>query len=398
MNDEAQNRTMADLAKQLGPNSAIRTMSKLNLATDINKIYSQSAINHLAATFNPEIGSTNEIFRRVSDAINASAVSRFGIDAQNILGAVKMQEAFVANFGLPDLSVYKSITKQLNTPDLVKTLASYHESQSSIVQAMKKMESPWLSAIDQVTSIDAFARLQGIGSLISQNHGFTQDIAKILREDLGDWRDEITWTKHELNSFDERRNKYVNLGFNPSITEFPAPAFHQSLECSGLSIDPPELLDTYGSPIPKADNKQEQEAFERTNNAHAWLHGLESHVRRFIDVHMTKQFGEKWPISNLPNNMYDQWVETKRKDKSDRELPILHYADLTDYERIICRKDNWKIVFSTFFSRPEFVRESFQRLYPIRHDIAHSRLITKDDELFLFTETKKLMNIIILQG
>jgi hypothetical protein len=48
-----------------------------------------------------------------------------------------------------------------------------------------------------------------------------------------------------------------------------------------------------------------------------------------------------------------------------------------------------------FFGRPESVRESFQRLYPIRLDTMHARPITQDDELLLYVETRRLVKILL---
>ena len=75
-------------------------------------------------------------------------------------------------------------------------------------------------------------------------------------------------------------------------------------------------------------------------------------------------------------------------------MPLLAYADFTDYELIICRADNWREVFSQTFKRPESVRESFQRLYPIRICTMHARPITQDDELFLYVELRRLIGVI----
>lgn len=44
-----------------------------------------------------------------------------------------------------------------------------------------------------------------------------------------------------------------------------------------------------------------------------------------------------------------------------------------------------------YFERQESVRESFQRLYPVRNDTMHARPITQDDELLLYVEGKRLM-------
>jgi hypothetical protein len=70
---------------------------------------------------------------------------------------------------------------------------------------------------------------------------------------------------------------------------------------------------------------------------------------------------------------------------------LIAFADFTDYEKIICRRDNWKEVFAPFFDRPESVRESLQRLYPVRLATMHARLITQDDQILLYIETKRLL-------
>lgn len=73
---------------------------------------------------------------------------------------------------------------------------------------------------------------------------------------------------------------------------------------------------------------------------------------------------------------------------------MIAYADFTDYVRVICKRDNWNI-FKPFFDREENVRESFQRLYPVRLDTMHARPITQDDELLLYIETRRLSKVII---
>ena len=71
-------------------------------------------------------------------------------------------------------------------------------------------------------------------------------------------------------------------------------------------------------------------------------------------------------------------------------MPLISYADFSDYEKIICRRDNWRLVFGSFFGRMESVRESLQRRYPIRICTMHARPITNEDELLLYVEVKRL--------
>ena len=153
---------------------------------------------------------------------------------------------------------------------------------------------------------------------------------------------------------------------------------------------------TYGPPIPSGSDSDEEERLARTNQAHDWLQRLESHLRRFIDSEMTKAFGPDWPRHQLPNNKYDEWktrMETAGRSGAPSR-PLITYADFTDYVLIICKRDNWEQVFGPVFERRESVRESFQRLHPIRRDTMHARPITQDDELLLYVETKRLMQCI----
>jgi hypothetical protein len=119
-------------------------------------------------------------------------------------------------------------------------------------------------------------------------------------------------------------------------------------------------------------------------------------LRRFIDKHMTRAFGPNWPKHRLPNGMYDEWKERKHiAEQAGAETRLLiEYADLADYEPLICQRDNSREVFVPFFKRPESVRESFQRMYPIRVDTMHARLITHEDKLFLEVEIIRLTKVI----
>jgi hypothetical protein len=111
---------------------------------------------------------------------------------------------------------------------------------------------------------------------------------------------------------------------------------------------------------------------------------------------MTEAFGPNWPRHRLPNGMHDQWQDRKQKaqETGARERPLVAYADFTNYAPVICRGDDWREVFQRFFQRPENVRESFQRMHPIRLDTMHARAVSQDDELLLYVETRRLLKII----
>lgn len=76
--------------------------------------------------------------------------------------------------------------------------------------------------------------------------------------------------------------------------------------------------------------------------------------------------------------------------RGGEDEPLIAYADFTDYIKIIERNDNWKQVFDVVFTRRESVQESFLRFFPIRISVAHARIITLDDELYLKVEMRRI--------
>ena len=301
---------------------------------------------------------------------------------------------FETRFRLPEIAETARLMAEFTASPVSEALTRYAEQTSSFQRAVEGMRTPWLDVQESLRSMGGFAALQGIGHALKDMPAFGHNLADALRVDLGDWRDTITWPTKVFTDLGARADFYVGLGFDSALTNFPAPAFEESLRIADLRREPPPLVDRYGSPIPATDD--DEEGLVRTNMAHDWLLRLETQVRRFIDEQMTEAFGPDWPKHQLPKGLYDQWQDKKQKAQKHggRERSLIVYADFTDYAPVICKRDNWS-VFAPFFNRPESVRESFQRLYPVRLDTMHARPITQDDELLLYVETRRLSKAMI---
>lgn len=317
--------------------------------------------------------------------------------AKQLRSVAEALEAYQQRFTLPELTVTQQLIPRLRQqigPDL---LTNFAFRENEIQRALQAMRAPWLDAQDALCSATSFVELQGIGSILSRLPSFDETTNTTLRNYLGDWRDNITWTEPVLTDLRAREEFYVGLGFDPALTDFPEPAFQESTEVAGLRQEPPALVDAYGEPFARADDGEEEGALIRTNMAHDWLTRLETNVRQFIDVQMTAAFDDNWPKHRLPNGLYDQWIAKRETSvKAGRvALPLIAYADFTDYVLVICKADNWREVFMAHFDRPESVRESFQRLHPIRLDTMHARPIGQDDELLLYVEVKRLVLVIL---
>lgn len=260
----------------------------------------------------------------------------------------------------------------------------------------KHLDSPWLNELDELASMQRLINLQYMGDAVLACDPFEIQCSDSIRKLLGDWRDVITWPKTIWEDLGARVSFYEVLGFDVSLTDVPAPTFYQILDVTGIRSEPPSLIEAYVPLFQSSVDSDEERALARTNNANDWLQRLESQLRLFIDREMTQTFGTEWVDQQLPKAMARRW-QSRRKTAEKTgapNRPLLAYADFSDYAVIICQDDHWDRVFGRLFYRRESVRESLQRLYPIRNDTMHGRPITQDDELLLYAETKRLMSTI----
>lgn len=298
---------------------------------------------------------------------------------------LRATDSFAARFRLPAKTEVARLMVEFAEIHS-ETLARCAPPEGGLKQAIEGMRTPWLDIQLEMRSVAGLAQMQGIGYALRSMPAFDEGLSAALRQNLGDWRDAISWRPEIFTDLAARSDFYATLGFNSALTDFPQPAFDQALDIAGLRAEEYE-------PLPRATADDEEEGLMRTNAAHDRLQRMERLLRRFVDQQMTLRFGPGWPQHRLPNGLYEKWCDRKRKaeEAGAEERSVIEYADFTDYELVICRADNWREVFVETFNRQESVRESFQRLHPIRLDTMHARLITLDDELLLYVEIKRLM-------
>jgi hypothetical protein len=268
----------------------------------------------------------------------------------------------------------------------------HRESMAAMQRSISSMNARWLDNMRAFESTTALAALHGIGNSIERLHPFASEVSAALRVGLGNWRDNLILPDDIAEDINLRTNFYVERGYDPDLTNFPEAAFREGLGLSNLGTELPSLVEDYGLPV-SLDESEDEIDFERVNQAHDWLFRFETRFRQFIDTVMTAAIGEQWPKQRVPLSIYENWQEKKQKAEKNPDaakLPLIAYADFTDYIQVISRKDNWPL-FAPTFQRLEDVRESMQRLYPIRLCTMHARFISKDDELLLYVEVKRLI-------
>jgi len=310
--------------------------------------------------------------------------SQLGVSAA--VDSIRSQKLIADAFRLTQANEISSLVKQVIDADRIAAFAFADRfAVESLTARMSAMELPWLNISDTVRSAAAFAHVQAIGDIVQGAPPFASEVAGWLRADLGDWRDAATMRPEDLLDSYSRTKLYVDRGFNRTLTEFTPLAFHQSVSIAGLTeVEWVDVEDW--CPANSDELLRNKTAFNR-------LQQFEMAIRRFIVAAMTAAFGDDWMTRQLPNGMLDSWKQKQQsavKVGADA-LHLIDYADFTDYLLIIERKDNWSRIFKAVFGRPEDIRESLQRLYPVRLATMHARVITQDDTLLLMVETKRVV-------
>lgn len=388
MTGEAINKTMKMkelLRRQLEPIQA--SVMALETNTGLRTLIEEADRHH--ELMRAALGPLEEL-RRVGLLCNMGTELTAGArQARELIAQVQ------SNFRLPESAEAANLLLEFEGNGLAKSLERHRELSSEIQRAMEMMRAPWLDIQDRLSSVTGFAELQGIGHALRNSPPFDKHLADSLRFALGDWRAKIDWPSNIFTDPVARTAFYAGRGLDPALTAFPAAAFNQSLDIAGLTRGPPPLVDNYG-PDSQDEGDDDEAAFERTNAAHDRLMRFETQIRSFIDERLKAAFGDNWVKHRVPGEIRKTWVDKqqKAKDNGEPQRPLIAYADFADYVPIISRADNWEAVFKPIFRRQTLVQESFQRLYPIRICTMHARLITQDDELYLYVETKRILSAI----
>lgn len=299
---------------------------------------------------------------------------------QSITATMQAQQEYERMFRHPEVNEISRLAREaFGAAELARSVFDTHD---ALQVAMAGAHSPWLRIEDAFASARAFSEIAAIGRGIHDHRAFELEFTDALRPSLGDWRDWMEPVVETLIDPILRSGFYQERGFDPALTDFTAPAFDENLRIAGLSDDEP------------ADD--EDDGFARARQSFDQLQRFERALRRFIDRVMTAAFGSNWTRHQLPANMLDGWIDKREKavKAGQPKQALIEYADFSDYRAIIERKDNWSTVFKPVFGRPEDIRESFQRLFPVRIATMHARIVTQDDQLLLVVETKRVLKAI----
>lgn len=240
-----------------------------------------------------------------------------------------------------------------------------------------------------------------IGSSLAKPFPYENSVTDLLRSNLGDWRS-VEFSRQDLWLEETaREDLYEKVGFDFSLTDLERDRLVDSMDGVGIRIGAvPAPVEVYGrQPIQKSGFVLPVlQAGTPPENIEAYqlLWVLETRIREFIDRSMMRHFGEDWHKRGLAPETLKQWREKRENDVGGgmTARPLISYADFTDYEKIIVRRDHWRDVFCGVFKYKESVIESFNRLRLLRVVVMHARPLSNEDLLMLHAEVRRVLKAI----
>lgn len=364
----------------MSPKALVATLASAELEKSFLNAISASALVHTSVVDRMAFNSSTHALLKCSEIEKLRCSLEPGTAVREFMKQeAERQEAFERAFRLPLVTEYARLAANaIASSGLANKVFS---GTSDLLSGMMTgMNAAWLRAADAQASAVAFADIQAIGRLAASIDPFDSSAGVAIRANLGDWRDEVDFSTEPYAEPVFRSGKYLEHGFDPSLTDFPVPAFKRAVEIAGLDV-------------PQGG---EDDGLELNTRAYRRLFQFEIEIREFIVTVMHDAFGERWMKQQLPTGMLDRWMTKKEaaEKAGGPELSPIEYADFSDYKAVIERKDNWERVFKHVFGRQDDVRESFQRLFPVRIATMHSRIITLDDDLLLSVETRRILGAV----
>lgn len=257
---------------------------------------------------------------------------------------------------------------------------------SDFERQLAAIRTPLIHIHESARSLRSLGELTAIGAAVRTIAPFDAALVTGLRSGLGDWRDAELDVDDLVDDPEARVAAYEDQGFNRELTDFPQDSFSTTL--SVTRIDLGEVAAVLVPPSADAVPAYNIQAYQ-------WLFVLERELRSFIAKRMFEFAGDGWH-SRLPQGMLEKWTQKKAIALANGEpdLPLIEYADFSDYNEILLGRANWRECFQPTFKREEAVREAFNRLRPIRLVAAHMRILTSEDWLLLNIEVRRILRAI----
>ena len=256
------------------------------------------------------------------------------------------------------------------------TLNTYLNWQTKLEQQMRAVQLPWLSSNHPALSIEGFAVVSRLNTVVRQGAPYGDAERDILDEDLG----EAIIVEDDAEP-DDRDEAHLDAGMNPSLLAISPAGVGDVLIQTGF------VLRADYAPIPQSlDGSSSGHVFHPGHGA--LITAVEQNLRSLIQTKMTEEYGSDWIKKRLHPNVIDGWRQRQVEAVDDGEslLDLIQYSNFMELKDIIIGKQHWSQIFGAIFKKKDHFSTSLERLHPIRRPLAHSRPIGIGQQFHLISE------------
>lgn len=265
----------------------------------------------------------------------------------------------------------------------------------SALQAIDRMNTPWMSVQHPERSINALFGLSTIGSALRDPSSSL--LGEITSREFGNWsRLPSLASKLDMDA-GARERLYLENGFNRKLLELPEMAFDEALVASGLA-------ETNGDSVAESESvedvEQELRIIVHTEDdvERAAVHqlfdafdSLEKRLRKFIHFHMAQHYGSEWIERKVDGRTRREWQATAKRyeNRGGQRLPILHHSTFAHLQKILC--DHYAPVFEPYLHILGADLETvLNRLRLARNDVAHFKQLPPVERPVVWTHIRQL--------
>jgi len=346
--------------------------------------------------FETQLESIQELLKSVQAADHVASL-RDGFAKQYadsyVLNDVARQFAKLEHGAAASIATAASIKLSMPEFSAFSTLRESLGLERDIASVIKSFQTPWAKLDDLLGSALGLVEVSTLFAAVRHKNPFDDQITEYLRFELGDYRDARSWDEDQVVDPVARLELYAEEGLREELKDTPGEVLVEAEAQVEIHQPAAVILTPFSFRALFASDGQETHMM-----AHNALRILERRLRTVIDAEMTKVFGHKWVHSTLKKEIREDWIG-KQEQAVRQGRPkdaLIEYADFTHYEQIITANAPWEQVFKAFFRRKEDVRESFQRLGPVRIATYHARPLLDMDILVLTSEGMRLMQALAL--
>lgn len=292
-------------------------------------------------------------------------------------------------------SIALAASIKLSTPEFgaFSTLRDSLGLDGDVASLIKSFQTPWAKLDDLLGSAVGLVEVSTLFAALRHQNPFNDEITDYLRFEFGDYRDPRSWDEDQVGDPAVRLELYTDGGLREELRDTPGEVLVEAETQVEIHQTAAVILTPFSFRALFASDGHEPHMM-----AHNALRILERRLRDVIDAEMTRVFGHKWVHSTLKKEIREDWI-AKQEQAVRQGRPkdaLIEYADFTHYEQIITANAPWEQVFKALFRRKEDVRESFQRLGPVRIATYHARQLLDMDILVLTSEAMRLMQALAL--